>query len=328
MNAPSWTPYVAAPLAGLAYGLFARFVFHEDSGPAEGTFVTLSLAFVFLVPLAVGYLTVYLGPPERRTRGSYAVLMPWVTALSCLAAVLVTAWEGSICVVMMAPVFLGMASIGGTMAAAARAAEERRGRTYAAAALPILLLPYLAAPIEGALPLAARERVVENRVRIRAAPAEVWRNIARVPQIRPHEYRRSLVHRIGFPAPVEATLSHEGVGGVRHASFERGVVFVETVTRWEPGRALAFTIEVDPESIPPTALDPHVTVGGPYFDVLDGTYEIVPAGAGEVELRLRSTHRLGTRFNFYAALWSDLVMGQVQQNILEVVRRRSEGAAR
>ena len=37
---------------------------------------------------------------------------------------------------------------------------------------------------------------------------------------------------------VEATWSREGVGGVRHASFAGGVVFVETVTVWEPGEPL------------------------------------------------------------------------------------------
>ena len=73
-------------------------------------------------------------------------------------------------------------------------------------------------------------------------------------------------------------------------------------------------------------LDQHVTVGGEYFDVLDGTYEIVPVAPGEVELRLWSTHRLSTHFNSYAALWTDFVMRQIQGNILQVVRDRAEAA--
>jgi hypothetical protein len=35
--------------------------------------------------------------------------------------------------------------------------------------------------------------------------------------------------------------SVEGVGGIRHASFEGGVLFVETVDVWEPERRLAFS---------------------------------------------------------------------------------------
>ena len=91
-------------------------------------------------------------------------------------------------------------------------------------------------------------------------------------------------------------------------------------TGWEP----QFTIAVD--SIPTKTLDQHVTVGGEYFDVLDGTYEIVPLGPGETELRLWSTHRLSTHFNAYASLWTDFVMRQIQGNILEVVRARAEAA--
>lgn len=120
---------------------------------------------------------------------------------------------------------------------------------------------------------------------------------------------------------------HEGVGGVREASFERGVLFRETVTEWVPERRMSFTIAVD--SIPTKTLDQHVTVGGEYFDVLDGTCEIVPLGPGKTELRLWSTHRLTTHFNPYASLWTDLVMRQIQGNILQVVGvRRRRGRCR
>jgi len=131
---------------------------------------------------------------------------------------------------------------------------------------------------------------------------------------------------MGFPRPVSATLSRPGVGGVRLARFERGLVFTETVTEWEPNRRLSFTIDPNTESIPATTLDQHVTIGGEHFDVLDGTYRIEPVGANEVILHLSSTHRLSTRFNFYAQFWSDLVMRQIQDNILEVIRHRAEAA--
>ena len=122
--------------------------------------------------------------------------------------------------------------------------------------------------------------------------------------------------------PIEATLSREGVGGVRHASFAGGVVFVETVTVWEPGERLEFTIAADANAIPMRTLDEHVTVGGEFFDVLEGRYRIEPAAAG-VRLHLESRHRVSTRFNVYARLWTDFVMGDIQRSILEVVRDRA-----
>lgn len=70
---------------------------------------------------------------------------------------------------------------------------------------------------------------------------------------------------MGFPNPVEATLSKEGVGGVRNATFEGGVLFIETVDTWEPLHHLGFSIRAQTDRIPKTTLDEHVTVGGQYL---------------------------------------------------------------
>lgn len=309
---------------GALYGLVGRLLFSGDGGNGlAAMFTVMSLAFVFLVPIGIGYVTLALAPPQLLARKAYVVLAPWLAVLLAVFGVWVTGWEGKICIAMLLPLLLPMSNIGGAWALGMRRRQWGR-RVYGIGFASVLLLPYVAAPVEGAVPPARQLRVVERVVRIRATPEQVWRQIVRVPRIRPDEYRASLVHRIGFPRPVEATLSREGVGGVRRASFEHGVVFIETVTEWEPGRALSFSIHADPATIPPGALDRHVTVGGDYFDVLDGSYRIEPAGAGEVVLHLASTHRLSTRFNVYASLWSDLVMRQIQANILEVVKRRAE----
>jgi hypothetical protein len=310
--------FAAAVLGAAAYGLIGRLAFSEQLPIA----VPMTFTFIFLLPMAVGYLAAGAGEPGE-WRAREAVLLPLAAAMMVLITVLAIGVEGLICVVMMTPVFLVMALLGGALAWTVRYVRNRRLRSTAL--LTVLLLPYLAGPLEQRIPQVRSHRVVENRIRIRADEAAVWGQIIRVPAIRPEEYRTSFIHRIGFPRPIEATLSHEGVGGVRQASFERGVLFRETVTEWLPRRRLSFTIAVD--SIPTRTLDQHVTVGGEYFDVLDGTYEIVPVAPGQVELRLWSTHRLSTHFNPYSALWTDFVMRQIQGNILEVVRARAEKAA-
>ncbi|HEU0301317.1 MAG TPA: hypothetical protein VFR37_17765 [Longimicrobium sp.] len=309
---------LATLLGAVGYGLVARLAFSESLPIAA----PMTFAFIFLVPLAVGYLSVAGGPPgERRARES--VLLPLGAAFMVLAVVMAIGVEGMICVVMMTPIFLLMALLGSGLALLVR--SIRGGRMRSTALLVVLVLPFAAGPVEQRMPQVQSRRVVENRIRIRAGAVEVWRQIIRVPAIRPEEYRTTFIHRIGFPRPIQATLSHEGVGGVREASFERGVLFRETVTEWVPERRLSFTIAVD--SIPTRTLDQHVTVGGEYFDVLDGTYQIVPLGPGETELRLWSTHRLSTHFNLYASFWTDLVMRQIQGNILRVVRDRAEAGA-
>jgi hypothetical protein len=305
----------AAVLAGVAYGLVSRIAFDDTRLSGYGA---MTFAFLVLVPMAVGYLAVALN-----RRGAHAarmaLLVPAVTTLACLAFVLASGLEGVICVILIAPLFVLFAMAGGLMA---KSMASRGTRTYASSLAVVLLLPYAAAPLEGRLPLPEARRTVDTHVVVHAEAADVWAQVVHPTGIRREENHTRLAHRIGFPRPIEATLSYEGVGGVRQASFERGVLFRETVVEWEPRRRLSFTIAVD--SIPRSSLDEHVTVGGDYFDVLDGTYEIVTLDTGEVELRLSSTHRLGTHFNPYAALWTDLVMRQVQGNILRVVRARAE----
>lgn len=308
---------VTAVLAGVAYGLVSRLAF--GGGRITG-YGAMTVAFIVLVPIAVGFLTVALaGTGARRTRSAAA--LPAVTSIACLAFVLAAGMEGLICVVLIAPVFLLFAGVGGVLGGGMRRRARSR-RMYASSLATVLLLPYAAAPLEGRLPLPDTRRVVDTRVIVRADAETVWRNLIRPTGIRPEENRTRLAHRIGFPRPVTATLSHEGVGGSRYAVFERGVMLRETVTEWVPGRRMAFTI--DPANIPARSLDEHVTVGGPFFDVIDGEYEIVPLEGGRVELRLVTTHRLSTHFNAYAGFWTDLLLRQIQENLLHIVRTRAE----
>ena len=112
------------------------------------------------------------------------------------------------------------------------------------------------------------------------------------------------------------------MGGVGVGGLAGGWVFVGTVAVWEPGERLECTIAADAKALPMRTLAEHVTVGGEFFDVLEGRYRIEHAAAG-VRLHLESRHRVSTRFNIYARLWTDFVMGDIQRSILEVVRDRA-----
>jgi hypothetical protein len=314
----------AGVACGVFYGLLARIVF--GAGVLKSAFFVMSVAFIFLVPFALGYAAVTLGEREGPWSWQRRLLAPWLPALLSLTAALALAWEGLICIVLWLPLFMLMSSLGGLAAglvARWRGARGREGRLMAA----VLILPFLVSPLESQVTADTQQRVVDTAIDIDAPPAMVWRHIIRVPAFQAEEHRVALSHLIGFPRPVEATLSREGVGGVRHATFERGVLFVETITAWEPERELAFSIRADPGTIPPAALDEHVTVGGPYFDVLDGRYRLEPLSTGRVRLHLSSTHRLSTHFNLYSGVWTDFVMRDVQRYILGILKERCEREA-
>jgi len=320
---------IKALLLGLGYGVLARFTFGLKWHVLEAVFSVVSVMFLFVVPFVLGVLTIRAGARFGSQSWVSWVFRPWGVCLLLAVTFGLLAWEGAICLTIAAPIYLLMSSLGGIVAglhqrgARPSAIDDSNARFGV-----VLALPFLLAPFEKRVAPATELRIVETSVRIAADADTVFRNLSVVPRIENNERRRGFFQRIGIPQPLEATLSYQGVGAIRDARFVEGIRFRETVTRFEPGRRLAFDIAVDPASIAPRTLDEHVRVGGPYFDAQYGEFEIQPRADGTVLLRLRSRHRVATRFNFYARLWTDAIMQDLQTGICDVIKQRSERDAR
>jgi hypothetical protein len=325
---PSWTStepsdesspvaWITGLVIACVFGLALRLTAARS---VTNFFPIMSIGFLCLGPAVIGFLAVYY---SGKTKPSIlqATFLPWPAVLLTCALSAVLSLEGWICIVFLTPVALIFGSIGGLTAGhlLTRGRRNSLGITSCIAALPLLCMA-----VESHLAPPTRLRTVENSISIRANADAVWQQIQSVPPITPSELQPTWTHRIGFPRPVAAVLSHPGVGGVRTATFEHGLTFHETVTDWQPSHQLAFSIKADTAHIPPTTLDEHVTIGGPYFDVLDGEYRIEPQSDGTVLLHLTSHQRLSTDFNGYAGLWSDAVMSSLQQSILQVIQHRCE----
>lgn len=315
---------VSGIVAGMLYGITFRLILGSNSRLFSYTSPwVMTIAFLLLVPFVIGFITISEAEDRDRTSMRDWIFVPWIpTLLACFLAVLFRL-EGAICLIFAIPITLFGASIGGVAAGLLARRERNANRSTLAG---VALVPLLLAPIESTRQAPLQIRTVTSQIRIHTSAAKVWKNIERVPAISPTELNPTWAQRIGFPRPIEATLSYEGIGGVRHASFEHGLLFVETITDWQPSNRLAFRIKADTDHIPPTTLDEHVTIGGCYFDVLDGEYRIEPLGTGEVLLHLTSHQRLSTDFNGYAGLWTDAVMQSLQTSILRVIQHRCEQA--
>ncbi len=315
--------YGGSALVAIIYGLFCRYFFglgRADGSQArvENVFAVMSVAFIFLVPFAIGFLATYLARERSLVR---ALFFPNAPALMALFFALMLAWEGFICIFLWLPLFMVMSSLGGFVGyLVVRFWKDKSSRAVAGI---VVLLPFGASFPESRFEAPKQIRNVETTIAIAAPPEAVWREIVSVPTIGESEHAFAWSHLIGFPRPIAAESSGTGVGSVREASFERGVVFHEKVTEFVPNERLSFTIHADKNQIPAKALDEHVTVGGPFFDVLSGTYEVQRDGEG-VLLHLSSEHRLSTRFNFYASSWTDFIMRDTQAYILHIVKERAE----
>ncbi|MFN8176323.1 MAG: hypothetical protein U0167_00150 [bacterium] len=325
--APSFRALVVALLAtaaGAAYGLTGRLLLSKP----EGVWAAMSIAFIFVMPFSMGFLATaicWIGGPLRW----YARLTaPIAGATLALAICMAMNLEGAICIAIWSPLYMTLVVTGALMVEGIfqiRRAIRRRTQTFLC--VFVGLLPYATGVVESFHERTQEVRVVAESATIRAPATIVWSEIREVRRIDDSERHDTFTHAIGFPRPVEARLVGEGIGATRVARFEGNVLFIETIRAWDPGRLLSFSIRADTEAIPATTLDEHVKVGGPYFDVLEGRFEIVPLQDGAVRLDLTSRHRLGTPFNFYAGLWTDFIMRDIQREILRIIRDRCEARA-
>jgi hypothetical protein len=283
----------------------------------------MTIAFLSGAPFAMGFISVFL--IERKARHRFWVWVIWPAApiIGGALGTLLTYMEGTICIVMFLPIAIICGSLGG-ITAGILARISRRSRTNNIVAGCVLFFPLLITPWESSVLYSREIRNTETFIDIAAPGTVIWANIERVPAIQPTELENSWSHRIGFPNPIEATLSYEGLGGIRHATFSGGVLFVETVDVWKPGERLGFSIRAATDQIPNTTFDEHVRVGGPFFDVLHGEYSLEPLGNGVIRLHLSSQHRVSTDFNWYASLWTNAIMSDLQNRILHVIKARCE----
>ena len=313
----------AGILFSIAYGICAQLVARKmlDSSVV----VVVSYGFVIILPICTGAITVYFGPKklEPLLYVLYVLLAPLVVMTIQLVISMLIGWEGLICLIMGGFIFYPLAMLGGiTMALILYWLRKKQRDLHPVFLSLFLFTPIVSGTIESKLPLPQEIRTVITEIDINASPQKIWQHITVIPKIT--EKQTGFFYKMGFPKPVEATLSFPGVGGVREAKFERGLFFLETISKWSPNDELVFDIAADPKQTPLTTLDPHVVVGGHFFDTLEGRYKIIPLGNNRSKLLLTSRYRLSTRFNIYARIWSDLLMSDIQNNILRVLKTRCE----
>ncbi len=304
--------------AGIICGLIARLLF--GSSGLGSLFDEMSFAFLIVMPVSLGALTVYLTPsPLRRSFGRN-----WGSAFATITffmlATMVLALEVFICILMASPLLYFGGWVGSTfMTWFLRQWDGGKSKHYAL--LVLLAAPYFIAPVENMVQAQDSIRTVESRIIVRASLDTVWKQVTRVAPISQDEYGFAWSNLFGIPRPVEATLSVDGIGGVRDASFADGLRFMEEVFEWNPPYSFNFTIKIDPTA---RLNPPFGAIGGKYFNVIDAQYVLEPQADGTVLVRLISRERVTTRFNGYATIWTDFLMNDLQDGILRVIRTRAE----
>lgn len=304
----------------VVYAILVRITFGMKLKNWDDFFQVMSVTFLFLLPTIIGTLTVYLSSQEKAKSIAYRIFTPWIPVF--LFIILTLAWgiEGWACWIMILPVFLLTASIGGIFGGYLKTHRKNDRLNISI----LVLLPFLIGPIESLIEIIPGTYKAYTYIDINAPAEKIWDNVTRVKDIPIEKDKGYLTRMLGFPRPVKAELNFEGVGAYREAIFTKGLVFHETVTEYKDNEKMVFNIKAYPYEIPSTTLDEHVVIGGNYFDVLNGTYELEKLPNGLNRLHLYSHFKMNTTFNFYAGWWGKWIMKDIQNNILQVEKKRSE----
>jgi hypothetical protein len=318
MNNPKLLSFLKVIAIPTGYAIILRLFFGVSTW--EDLFTVMSISFLFCLPTIVGVLTVYFSTIDKVKNRAYRIFTPWIPILVFLVITLAFAMEGWACWLMVLPLFLIAASIGGLIGGYFKM-KKQSTNVYISV---LALLPLLMAPVEAMVGTIPGTYEAYTFIDINAPADKIWSNVTRVKEIKEEQDKGWLTRTLGFPRPVKAELNFEGVGAYREAIFTNGLVFHETVSEYIDQKKMVFSIKAYPHEIPSTAMDEHVVIGGNYFDVLNGTYELEKLNETTHRLHLYSHFKLTTTFNFYASWWAKWIMKDIQNNILQVEKQRAE----
>lgn len=314
---------IALALAVAAGWAILSYMLVDAVRPDEG-FVTVS--FAIIQPAAINAFVAVVGDPLRRRRLRFYLLVPLVTAAGMIAVSIFVLQEGAVCIAMLSPLWVMFGMAGTFIAWKLRPREtevDQAGDTFKAHGL--LVLPLLAMVVEAQLPVPVERYTVTREVVIDAPAEAIWPMMQGMGEVAPDEGQWNVSQSvIGLPRPQSAHLLGEGPGATRNARWQRGVAFSEVVTDWQPEARIGWRFDFA-GSTGWDITDPHLRPDGPYMRIETGGYTLERLPDGKHVLRLHTTYAAQTHFNGYAAPWGELFLGDIQANVLEVIRQRAEG---
>jgi hypothetical protein len=308
---------------GLAtiYGLTLRMTF----GFLGNFMEVMSVAALIIGPPVIGFLTIILIPKEKTKTFAGAFFKPWLTSLAILVITMLFNLEGSICWLMIYPLFAILAGIGGVIAFGLRRQTDKNDwkQPNTLDISLVLLIPAFVGLIEGDRALTTEEFNISKTVVISASTQEVWHQLTNINDISKHERTFSFSSFIGFPKHLRTTLDTVSVGGKRKAIYENGLYFDETISKYENEQLLVLDIKTDPGKIPPTVMDEHIVIGGKHVDILQDIYKLEKLSDTSCRLTLSSRFYINTPFNWYAGIWAKYLMADILQTEINLINRRA-----
>ncbi|MFY0679806.1 MAG: polyketide cyclase/dehydrase [Thalassovita sp.] len=281
---------------------------------------TVSLIFLLGCPLISGFVILYFRPKNSfRTFGGAVV---WLLGVMLLAIFLTfgLGFEGMICVAMAIVPVLIFTLLGGVFYLI-----FLRWRSETNGAVTLISFPLIALAIADMAPVDPVIYEISTDVVIDAPAEAVFAMLKTIEDIQPAEVPTRLPHLLGVPKPTSAVWSETEEGALRQSRWGPDVQFHERITKVVEGQQISWVFEFPEDWAAEGIEDPHIKVGGDYFDILSGGYRLEDLG-GKTRLSLTTRTYDNSGFGAYAKFWHEFFFGSFHEVILAVVKTRSETA--
>lgn len=283
------------------------------SGSSRGA-IAISYNLLFFLPFFLGALsTYYLGP-----KAPLWIILGIIIIVLVLGGMFLR--EGIICITMLTPLW-GLFSYLGYLTV--KWTKPKIDPNVFNISL-VAALPLLAVFIAPSIPMMETEYRVERIVTIDASAQKIWPLLQSLDNIHQDDGRWTLTQNVfGLPRPASAIVRESGASKVRHAQWGDHVSFEEHITEIAPLSALKWDFVFPNDSVQAYS-DRHISPDGEHLKILRGGYDLVVIDGNTTQIRLFTDYRAKTPVNYYSSLWGELFLGDIQNNILAVIKSRAE----
>ncbi len=306
----------AAFATALAFAM-GMYLLLEAVQPENGL---VTFTFLLILPAAISAFVAYVADPwAERSRKFYLMVPVWLLLAVVIASIFILR-EGVVCIILLAPLWMTSGLVGAALTYRFRT-KNGNSTTYCSA---LLLAPLLAMQIEATIPMPVSQSSVTRSVIVNATPDNIWPLLRGIPDVRPEEGNWNISQQIiGLPRPIGARLDGNGIGADRHVRWTDGIKFREQVTAWEPGRRIGWRFIFD-DTKGWEYTDRHLMPNNPYFTITTGGYRMEPLSGGKTRVTLHTEYVIQTPVNAYSELWGQLFLGDVENNVLAIIKARAE----
>lgn len=274
--------------------------------------------FIFL-PFLIGFMPSYFASNKLALSRRESYSLSFVTLLVSVAALMVFAIEGLICILMALPILMLIVWFGAFIGYTIKGGKTRLSNTNAVVILALYSFSFLSFDyINEPEDLIA----VKTSIEVNAPIDAVWKNVVTFDTIpEPDDF----IFKTGIAYPQNATIKGSGTGAIRYCNFTTGS-FVEPITTWDEPKLLAFSVESQP--VPMKEFNPFWDIHPPhlkgYFKSYKGQFKLEKTANNVTLLEGTTWYKVDIYPQFYWKIWANSIIHKIHNRVLVHIKSESE----